>query len=97
MVIASANLTEDGYCRNQEVFGVLDYYSKELQEDKVIPSASIIKESLNFLQNILESNLLCSDKMKSKYSGFIERIRQTINSWGIKNDNGTLIILCLLE
>lgn len=26
VIIASANLTEDGYRRNQEVFGVLDYY-----------------------------------------------------------------------
>jgi hypothetical protein len=26
LIIASANLTEDGYRRNLEVFGVLDYY-----------------------------------------------------------------------
>lgn len=26
LIIASANLTEDGYRRNQEIFGVLDYY-----------------------------------------------------------------------
>lgn len=44
VIIASANLTEDGYRRNQEVFGVLDFHAGS--ESPV----SALKEVLDFLR-----------------------------------------------
>ncbi|NIT63684.1 MAG: hypothetical protein GWO39_07810, partial [Gammaproteobacteria bacterium] len=44
LIIASANLTEDGYRRNQEVFGVLDYY------DGCSAAAETLRDTIGFLR-----------------------------------------------
>ena len=46
IIVASANMTEDGYCRNQEVFGVLDYSAVSN------PSSEAAESTLEFLSTL---------------------------------------------
>ena len=48
VVVASANVTEDGYRRNQEVFGVLDY-----EQDGRAP-LGVLRDVLGFLRDVLD-------------------------------------------
>ena len=47
LIIGSANLTEPGYRKNQEVYGVLDFH------DGGIVQRNVLTECLDFLDNVL--------------------------------------------
>ncbi len=51
LIIASANLTEDGYCRNQEIFAVLDINSIDASHKPAIIESIAFIDSIMQLQN----------------------------------------------
>lgn len=79
IIIASANLTEDGYRRNREVYGVLDYH-----EDSKAP-IRIMQEVVAFLRQSLSLSLadLKSPSLR-RAMGFLDRITTMTRTWGIE-------------
>ena len=79
IIIASANLTEDGYRRNREVFGVLDYY-----ENSKAP-IRILQEVVAFLRQNLNLSLADTESPSLRRAmGFLERIGTMTRNWGIE-------------
>jgi len=70
LIIASANLTKDGYRRNREVFGVIDYH----------PNGDAPLDSLNQTLDFLDRVLRCCGEI----SPARQRCRDTL-SWVRKN------------
>jgi hypothetical protein len=76
LIIASANLTEDGYRRNQEVFGVLDYF-----EGSEAPRP-VLDEVVAFL---LDAMAVGRDKRSPEYrrcGDFLNRVTARTRQWG---------------
>ncbi len=76
VIIASANLTEDGYRRNQEVFGVLDYF-----EGSEAPRP-VLDEVAAFLLDAMTAG---RDKRSAEYlrcSEFLNRVAARTREWG---------------
>jgi len=79
IIIASANLTEDGYRRNQEVFGYLDYY-----EESQVP-LHCLRETVAFLREIgayCEAPVDEPSSARQRLHQFLERTVSGIESWG---------------
>jgi len=77
VILASANLTEDGYRRNQEVFGVLDYYPKS--EAPV----AVLLQIFEFLRQIAEVNGPGERNAATKrVVQFLRRVREEAVEWG---------------
>jgi len=83
VIIASANLTEDGYRRNQEVFGVVDYY------DGAESPRVLLTEVIEFLENLVDASVLDKDGSPavSRSRSLLERLRQTPSSWGMSPED----------
>jgi len=79
LIVASANLTKDGYRHNHEVFGVLDYY--EGSESPL----HVLYETLGFLEFAasfaapLHGN---SGPAIQRWNGFLKRVRRSTLAWG---------------
>ena len=80
LVVASANLTPDGYQRNQEIFGVLDYH--EASESPL----ECLREVLDFLgdASAMVSWPPPQCRALGRWQGFLKRVRQlaVTKSWG---------------
>lgn len=79
LIVASANLTEDGYRRNHEVFGVLDYF----------PDGSAPLDVLHEIITFLESAARYVDPEGAtphaaivRWQSFLGRVRNTTREWG---------------
>jgi hypothetical protein len=79
ILVASANLTEDGYRRNHEVFGVLDYF----------PGGSapldVLRDLIEFLENAaayVDPNADTPDAAITRWQAFLNRVRTATNEWG---------------
>jgi hypothetical protein len=79
IIVASANLTEDGYRRNHEVFGVLDY----------LPGGStpldVLRELIAFLENAasyVDPNAITPDAAIGRWQAFLDRVRHATGEWG---------------
>lgn len=81
VIVASANLTEDGYRRNHEVFGVLDYF--EGGEGHLAPLDEII--------GMLMDAVRYADPARSvsaairRWNTFLARVSRVTRSWGTAN------------
>jgi HKD family nuclease len=75
LIIGSANLTKNGYCINQEIFGVIDYTPNGDADLKVIG------DTLSYLENMISQH--CGETIKSRFSKQQEEIRSTLNKWEI--------------
>ncbi|QNA44290.1 phospholipase D-like domain-containing protein [Lacibacter sediminis] len=83
LIIGSANLTESGYCINQEVFSCIDYYPDSDADLK------IVNEVLVFLNEL--ANEQCGDTVKARFAKLHGEIKSTLTKWNIvtrkyKND-----------
>lgn len=79
IIIASANLTEDGYRRNREAYGVLDYH-----ENSKVP-LGILHEVIAFLRENLNLSLAEAESPSLRRAvGFLSRIGQMTRNWGIE-------------
>jgi hypothetical protein len=80
LIIGSANLTEPGYRKNQEVFGVLDFH-----DGGTVP-LNVLTESLDFLGRILS---FCPGSPneagpKSRLVTFLRNVRSASSRWTTK-------------
>lgn len=83
IIIGSANLTDDGYRRNQEVFGVLDY---RVGGDSPI---SCLTDTVAFLRRAGSySNTLAEDQSPalSRWNALLDRAVEQAGSWGLTGD-----------
>lgn len=81
LIIASANLTEDGYRRNHEVFGVLDYFEGS---DTPLP---VLDEIITFLREAVrhvDPAASASSPAVSRWNSYLEYVSSAIRDWGLK-------------
>ena len=79
IIVASANLTEDGYRRNHEVFGVLDY----------LPGGSaplaVLRDLIAFLEDAAgyaDPKAITPDAAIARWQAFLNRVRAATRDWG---------------
>lgn len=82
VIVASANLTENGYRTNQEIFGVLDYYP-----DCSLP-LNVLRGIIEYLKTIVKYS---SDKRSSnpailRWNNFLNGIEETVSKWNLDED-----------
>ncbi|WCJ59608.1 hypothetical protein NXS98_00385 [Fontisphaera persica] len=81
LIVASANLTEDGYRRNHEIFGVLDYHP-----ESQIP-LPVLDDFLLFLDEAVSTANPpggSDSPAVSRWRVFLERVKSMTREWGIK-------------
>ena len=84
IIIGSANLTDDGYRRNQEVFGVLDF-----RAGGDSPLSCLI-DTVAFLRNAaLFSTTLASTKSPAldRWNLLLDRAHKEARTWGLTDDD----------
>jgi hypothetical protein len=79
LIIASANLTDDGYRRNQEVFGVLDYYAGS---DSPLPLFDEIADFLRGAVDYARPATGVNSPAVTRWLNFIERAYGATRTWG---------------
>lgn len=83
VIIGSANLTEDGYRRNLEVYGVLDF-----SEGSPSPIQSL-RETIAFLGRIVQfatsTNNVDSPSVQ-RWKGLLDRVASQCANWGAGSD-----------
>ena len=87
LIIASANLTEDGYRRNHEVFGALDYF-----EGCNTPLA-VLDEIIAFLREAVRHVDPAASTISptvSRWNGYLERVSAVTRNWGLKESPRSL-------
>lgn len=78
LILASANLTEDGYRRNQEVFGVLDY-----RVDSHSP-LNVLQQTVPFLREALrtsEPRATEPSAVVARCDGLLDRVEKMVSDW----------------
>jgi hypothetical protein len=79
LIVASANLTEDGYRRNHEVFGVLDYFQGS---DSPLQA---LDETLVFLGDAVthvQPAAGGATPALTRWTAFLDRVSKTSRHWG---------------
>ena len=77
VLVASANLTDDGYRRNQEVFGVLDY---SVEGDAPI---AVLRDTIEFLRQTVASDPGAdTSPATGRATAFLKRVWQEAKEWG---------------
>ncbi len=87
LIIAFANLTEDGYRRNHEVFGALDYFEGS---DAPLP---VLDEVVVFLREAIrhaDPAASTSSPAVSRWNGYLERVSSVTRDWGLKESPRSL-------
>jgi len=81
LIVSSANLTEDGYRRNQEVLGVLDYRKGRRAY------LSVLEEALAFLKTVALTSQSGADAFPAleRWNSFLDQIGATVAEWEIED------------
>jgi len=79
IIISSANLTPNGYCINQEIFGVIDYYQDSKEDLK------IANDILRFLEGLVDHH--CGQTVGGRFGRTVAEIRAALKKWNIENRN----------
>lgn len=85
LIVASANLTEDGYRRNLEVFGVLDYH---LGSESPL---TCLRETVDFLREVArftQADLREPSPALTRLTTLLDRAYETPADWG-REDGAT--------
>jgi hypothetical protein len=83
VLIASANLTEDGYRRNLEVFGTFDYHAGGTCPTRLLQEVvAFLRSCANFSQ--LESGMASSPLQRLHV--LLDRVQQTPPDWGCSDE-----------
>ncbi len=81
LIVASANLTEDGYRRNHEVFGALDYF-----DGSVMPLMAL-DGILDFLQEAVRTTVISNRRDTNpavqRWEAFLDRVANVTRTWGV--------------
>src|SRR5581483_7859200 len=83
LIIGSANLTEDGYRRNQEVFGVLDYHA-----GGEAPVTCLV-ETIKFLRMAARFSSVSEDIQSpalGRWNLLLDRASKQSRNWGLSED-----------
>lgn len=83
LIISSANITNEGYRKNKEIFGVIDLYP-----DSVSPLKTF-NDILEYLETIITTDEYSESIIKNKPIELINNIRNIITSWNITEINKT--------
>jgi len=80
LIVASANLTPDGYRHNHEVFGVLDYFE---DSDAPLP---VLRDIIDFLEHA--ATFAAPDESKVgpaiiRWDQFLDRVLKKTRRWGV--------------
>ena len=75
LIIGSANLTKNGYCINQEIYGVIDYYPSGEADLK------LINDILAYLQAVV--NEQCGSVVKGRFNTLQSEIKSALKKWNI--------------
>lgn len=81
VLIGSANLTEDGYRRNLEVFGEVDFH-----EGSESPRR-LLSQTVGFLQEVIRETVSAGGPAKERALGLLQRLGGTPSDWGV-DENG---------
>jgi len=79
LIVASANLTEDGYRRNHEVFAALDYFS-----DSDAP-LTVLDEILEFLRHatqLVATDAGTENRSLFRWTTYLDRVLSVSRDWG---------------
>ena len=79
VIIASANLTEDGYRRNREIFGIVDY--GEGGDAPIV----FLDEIINFLRDaavVATGNIGENSPAVNRWNGFLDSVSEVSRRWG---------------
>lgn len=79
MIVASANLTEDGYRRNHEVFASLDFFEGA---EAPLP---VLDEVIEFLRETGQlANAVAEGESQpiGRWNGLLDRVREASRGWG---------------
>lgn len=77
LIVASANLTEDGYRRNLEVFGALDYHANGESP------LTVLDDCIAFLREAaLTSQAGADSAAMLRWNAFLVQVTRTTRSWG---------------
>lgn len=76
LIVSSANLTRQGYRRNREIAGVIDFYDRESSAPR-----RLILDAIKFLQK-LESWARASEAAKERTRTALADIVKLVRSWG---------------
>jgi len=80
LVVASANLTEDGYRRNQEVFAVLDYFQgSEAPLNAFDAITAFLREAARHSNPAGE----LSNPATARWSKFVDNVVKATRGWGV--------------
>ncbi|MBK9315799.1 MAG: hypothetical protein IPM55_16370 [Acidobacteria bacterium] len=80
LIVASANLTEDGYRRNQEIFGVLDYF-----DGSTMPLMAL-DDILDFLREAARTTVISdhhTNPSVQRWEAFLDRVAKVTRTWGV--------------
>ncbi|WP_447978470.1 hypothetical protein [Candidatus Nitrospira bockiana] len=81
LIIGSANLTEDGYRRNREVYGVVDYH-----EGSEAPRP-LLQEILQYLRHVADVAVAQDDSLPlQRMRRFLDRVETLSRTWGSSGD-----------
>jgi hypothetical protein len=82
LIIGSANLTEDGYRRNLEVYGILDF-----QVDGEAP-VSCLLNTVEFLRQASEYSAVneVSNPPLDRWNALLDRVVRDCSNWGVTDD-----------
>ena len=87
VIVASANLTEDGYRRNHEVFGVLDYF--EHSEASLGPLDEIVGLLLDGVRYVDPAARFVSAPIR-RWNAFLGRVSRATRNWGAADSPPTI-------
>lgn len=79
LIVASANLSEDGYRRNHEVFGALDYF------DGSPAPLTALDDILVFLREAVRYAILSASHASpavNRWNAFLDRVAAATRGWG---------------
>jgi hypothetical protein len=84
LIVSSANLTSQGYRRNREIAGVLDFFDHESSAPR-----RILLDVVAFLRN-LSASIRASDAVKERLLHSLSEVRSRTGSWRqMPNEFGT--------
>ena len=79
LIVASANLTEDGYRRNHEVFAALDYFP---DSDAPLPVLDDVSALLRESSQLAIKGDAGENRPLARWNDFLVRVRSVTRDWG---------------
>lgn len=87
IIVASANLTEDGYRRNREVFGVIDF------RDGAAAPRAVFDELVRFLRDMLRpAHTLADTAARERAETFLQEATAAVGAWTLARPSAPALL-----